>query len=246
MPELQELENVVQSTTDYDRFTILGANRRLNRPHVNKLKIALEENGNFTKSVPVLVNQRMEVIDGQHRLEACRELRLPVYYTVVSGLSIKDARNMNILQRNWRVSDYLESYVNEGLPAYIKLNQLVEDYGDVFGLSILILYANGKQYSGYGRDYRTGDLPDFDLEKARDRLDDLSQLRIIFPGFATKVMAVALLNIMNSPNYDQDRMVRCVSRKADTMKVYQLLTENMRQLEEVYNNRARVSRARLF
>ena len=37
---------------------------------------------------PILVNEKMEVIDGQHRLQAQKELNLPTYYIKNKGYDL--------------------------------------------------------------------------------------------------------------------------------------------------------------
>ena len=53
-------------TRDYDKFKLLEENRTVSKSHVNKLKIAIGDNPNIMRAQPILVNEDMEVIDGQH------------------------------------------------------------------------------------------------------------------------------------------------------------------------------------
>lgn len=240
---------VLPSTRQYSKFKLLSTNREVNMSHVRSLMKEFEDFGNITQVSPVLVTPRMEVIDGQHRLEAAKQLGLPVYYKQVEHLSIKDARRMNIAQKSWRSQDYLMSYVNEGRKPYQKLLMLVNDYAEYrFGYTTIQLYALGSYYGakGYNALFRSGDFPDFDLGVARERLDRLSELVDLNPDFAIKSLAVALLDIMASEHYDHQRMVHKVSKAPNEVRAYANVVDNKRMLENLYNADAKANRVRLF
>lgn len=240
MPTLQRnktsvIPNIVQETNNYKQFKVLGANRHLNASHVKNLKTSLEEYGNFTQSRPILVNERFEVIDGQHRLAALKELGLPVFFTVIPGLRVHDARLMNINQKNWTPVDYLESYAKEGRKAYVALNQLHEEYPDVT-LSSLIPYALGAYPHGIFADFRRGDYPEFNVDEAHQRLDMLQELQELNEVFKRKSVSLAVLQMIRNDKYDHGRMVKKVRQLSPEILPYQGIGNNLRQLEDVYNH----------
>ena len=50
----------------------------LDRKTVDKLKKSIKNQGLMN---PIMVNQKLEIIDGRHRLKACEELGVAVKYT---------------------------------------------------------------------------------------------------------------------------------------------------------------------
>lgn len=74
---------------------------------------------------PIIVNEKYEVIDGQHRLEAFRALAIPVDYIMVKGAGIEECRLLNRKQGNWTTLDYLKSYARGGNKNYIRLYDLM-------------------------------------------------------------------------------------------------------------------------
>ena len=72
---------VVKSTTKYKIFKKLLANREVTQTRVNNIIDSIQRVGYVTS--PIIVNEKMEIIDGQGRLEALQELNLPVeiHYT---------------------------------------------------------------------------------------------------------------------------------------------------------------------
>ena len=60
----------VFETRDYDQFKKLNGNRNINESQVDGIVHSILEVG--YQPVPILVNEFMEIIDGQHRLEAVK------------------------------------------------------------------------------------------------------------------------------------------------------------------------------
>lgn len=235
----------ILSTTNYDMFAILTANRDVVPAHVRRLVVEMESRGNFTENDPILVNEHFEVIDGQHRLAAVSQLGLPVFYRVIEGVNINDARAMNILHKSWTTHDYLNSYANEGRRAYRDLKRLVETYENT-PVTVILYFAYGSQNSGLGAKFRRGEFEMFDVSAAQDRLDKLTELAELTPAFNAKSMALAFLNALNVDNFDYDRLRNKVERLAQEIRPFQNVTDNLRQLENVYNDGNSVNRFRLF
>lgn len=238
----------IQSTTDYDQFRFLEANRVQYRGHVEKLKSAFEEIGNLTQVQPILVNDRHEIIDGQHRFTACKELGLPIFYTTVPGLGVHEARSMNILHRNWTSDDYARSYANSGDSSYQRYMKLREDYG--LSHSVLLAYINGvDNRKGIFSNFREGTLS-FTPEQEKDtrkRLDMLMEIEEYTHLARERGFAMAFLKALGSEQYDHSEMVRKISLHGHILRRYAILEDNLRQIEEVYNfGRREGNRVRLY
>lgn len=78
---INEKSNTVFRTKKYSQFKRLDSNRTVKTGRVNKIKQSIEKVG-YVQS-PIIVNEKMEVIDGQGRLEALKQLQIPVDYIVV-------------------------------------------------------------------------------------------------------------------------------------------------------------------
>ena len=83
--QVQEV-NKVYKTNDLSIFKQIGGNRVPNLQHIKRLSQSISVYG--MKCNPILVNEQMEVIDGQHRLAAAKEANSFVYFVVVKGLSL--------------------------------------------------------------------------------------------------------------------------------------------------------------
>jgi len=120
----------VLMTYDYSIFKKLKDNREENLLHIKRLVSSFNEQHLVT---PIIVNQNMQIIDGQHRLAAAIETGKPVYYIIVNGYGINEVTRLNTNQKNWNKIDYLNMYVSEGYKNYIELQKFMSEFPD-FGI----------------------------------------------------------------------------------------------------------------
>jgi hypothetical protein len=236
--------NVIQETLDYDMFSFIHNNREQSRGHIEALKKAFNEVGNLTRVQPILVNERYQVIDGQHRLIACQELGEPIYFTTVSGLTISDARNMNILHREWLPLDYAKSYALSGNENYQRFLSMLEDYE--VGFSNTLIFICGYQ-NGIYKDFRRGDFVMRDEEKARKLLKQYKEVLDTAEHKSNAKVARALYWIFSSDKYDHKRMLQKLSLNKTMLKGYNSVADYRTSLEEIYNYKVtEPNRVRLF
>lgn len=239
-------QNVVQSTMDYERFKLIGANRDVHRPTVNRIKRSIEQRGNLSQASPINVNERFEVIDGQHRLTALAELNLPVFFTVVPGLSIEDARQMNLLHKRWGSEDFLKTYAVEGRLPYIEFQKLKDAFDELpFSVVLAAVYAH-QSVKGQA-EFRKGELEMFDVDEVTARLDRLSALASVNPAFKTRAMAYAFFRAEQTDRFNYDRLYEKVVEKGAELWAFQSVVDNLRQLEALYNQNTNLqSRIRFY
>lgn len=121
----------VYETTDYSIFKMSDGenNRTIKEYGVKPLMRNIKTEG-YHYYEPIIVNENMEVIDGQHRLEACKRLGEPVLYGIQKDLTVNHAVKFNETRRNWNKLDYLNVYANAGNPVYIMIRDLYEKHKD--------------------------------------------------------------------------------------------------------------------
>lgn len=116
----------IQRTKDYSQFKRMEGNREVTARRAAKIRKSIEKVGYIPN--PIIVNEYLEVIDGQGRLEALKNLGLPVLYIVVPGLTLKDCVSMNVNSTQWGVKDYIMSFAETGNVNYKRLLNLIETY----------------------------------------------------------------------------------------------------------------------
>ena len=115
------------TTTDYSIFKRLPGNRDVSDIRVNKIQESIQTIG--WVSNPIIVNENMEVIDGQGRLEALKRMLMPVEYCVIPGANIRHCRVMNDVNTPWYSKEYIRSFAETGDEGYKLLWQLMDQFG---------------------------------------------------------------------------------------------------------------------
>lgn len=116
----------VKETRNYDQFTIGDFNRGIKPGNLKKLDKSVQRVG-WLKH-PIMVNENMEIIDGQHRFVYAKEHNLPVYYIVIGGLGKEDCVTMNNIRMAWNLADYINFYAKQGIDNYVILKNIIEKY----------------------------------------------------------------------------------------------------------------------
>lgn len=235
--------DVIQ-TTDYSVFHTLQANRPVSETHVRSIIKSIEDDGSWLLDEPILVNEDMEVVDGQHRLAAHKQLDLPIYYTVATGIGVERAHAMNKIRRNWTILDWAESYANDGNLNYQRWLKLLEE-NDTWTPAILIAACDDKPLrKGLHGEFRGGELqlPEDYIPVVQSRMNNLDELAELAPSFVTTTAARYVLQIFTHPKYDQERMatrMQEVGPDAFTPTTY--VGSILAQMERVYNRGADLS-----
>lgn len=139
----------IHRTREYNRFKILDFNRDIDLNHLYHLKELIRKE-NLLKFHPIVINDSFEVIDGQHRLMAARDLALDIYY-IQGDVSYNHVLNTNVLQMNTSLKDVIKFYSKRGNVDYIDLERSVKDLGVSPRAVIALLGVNfDGGYSGDG------------------------------------------------------------------------------------------------
>lgn len=123
---------VVYETSYLEQFKHLDNNREI-KLRAEKVKKSIEKHGWINQ--PILCNEKMEVVDGQARLQACKELGISISYIVIEGLGINECRVLNSINSNWNINDYIDSYA-ETSTDYKYIKELVEKIEREIGKNI--------------------------------------------------------------------------------------------------------------
>lgn len=130
--------NKILTTTDYDMFRKISNRKITENP---KLEEELLSEG---QRQPILVNGKMEVIDGQHRLYYLRKHRKPVRFIIDPTANFKTVISMNTSAVNWALQDYVYSFSLEGDPEFIKLAKFLEE-NELLSDRMVIIAGSGRR-----------------------------------------------------------------------------------------------------
>src|SRR5580693_9488423 len=102
----------MEKTKNYELFLKHDSNRELVENNVTKIMKSIETR-NLLEFRPILVNEKMQIIDGQHRLEAAKRLGIEVYYQIMKKPPAETMLLLNTNQKRWTTNDYLNYFCEE-------------------------------------------------------------------------------------------------------------------------------------
>lgn len=225
----------LKETMDYDKFRFIKGNRNVSHPHIKSLAKAME-NDDLHEYDPIIVNEKFEVIDGQHRLIARKLLNKKVCYIVVpkngrSDLSI--IQNLNSHQKNWTNEDSLRSYCMLGLPNYLLVNQFIETFG--FPLSTSLAILSFKKSDNGNKGFRDGSFKIEDINKSSEIAKKIIEYGNFYPGFRRRSFVIACIKMFHVKQFSQKRMIEKMQYQSKKIVDCTDINVYLRLLEELYN-----------
>lgn len=227
----------IYTTTDYEQFNRLKGNRDVTNKRVAIIKESIAQVGYISN--PIIVNEGLEVIDGQGRLEALKQLGMPVEFRIVKGLGINECRAMNLKPTGWSISDFVKSYAEYGNENYIRFKDIADRYG--FGYTLVYSLAKNNVYGGRAVQ---GDLRDGTLfldETTAKKLEEICAYLVEFKEVQNKVggrkdlFFGAIGWIALQEGVDRERLRVSVVQQANSISPAAQTEPTLKELSEVYN-----------
>lgn len=194
--------NIVYVTRNYQMFNFSKFNRNV---FLSPEFLKQAELGFIS---PIIVNENMTVIDGQHRLSACQQLGLPVEYIIKEGLDEDDIVRMNTVQRPWKLINYIEAYANEGKEEYVKLLNLINTKDYYQSVAVIAQIAcNANAPRGMIKDIQEGN---FKFHNYNKTVEFLAYLRLFKQK--TRIpyrsnLSRALYTLFTYQNINMDKLI---------------------------------------
>lgn len=227
----------VYTTKDYSIFKRLTGNRDIPESRISKIVESIQTIG-WVRN-PIIVNEKMEVIDGQGRLTALQRLKMPVEYIIAEGAGNKECIYMNMNMVNWKLPDFIKSYAEQGNENYQRLLSLMERYanGNLDIISTAVYRVSRSKH----REIKQGILQLTEdqyraavprLEYIKPLLDNLDSKKL--PGSIVTLMQT-LIYYYDYPEVDKERLTYSVEKYIYNSTPWVLNTDCEREVENVYN-----------
>jgi hypothetical protein len=226
--------NEVYSTKDYNKFKFRGDNRIVKETHVKGLienmKLRGWEPGSY-----VVINERGEVIDGQHRVKAAIQVGIPVLYTIEKKAGFETIRNLNRNQKNWAITDHIHGFVEENNPHYIKLNNFIKEYKELKVTECMMLCKNS--FTSVSREeFESGNFMTRDMGKARQWADFIMSLKPFFKGYNRSIFVRAIVKVLSKkPEFKFDKFLHKVQLRPNLITMCGTVEQYISMIEELYN-----------
>lgn len=230
--------NKVQQTTNYNLFRPLPGNRPVDPRRVEKLIKSIASIGQL---IPIIVNEKYEIVDGQARFAALQALKLPVVYIMIPGYGHKECVEMNSSQTGWGAAAYIKSFADLGNTAYIYLLSLTREYK--VPMNVIISAANSnvnKRMGPLGIKDGTFQMSAKEYDSAREVLDYINQFVPEISKLKGRLEYYYMALIVcyrNIPEVNKLKLLENVRAYGHKLGAVADIDSAMGQLEQVYNYR---------
>jgi hypothetical protein len=226
--------NQVHTTKDYFLFKSIDGNRNKNLLHINRLKKSMQECYLFTV---IIVNEKYEIIDGQHRFDVIEELKLPLNYIICKGYGLNEVHRLNTNSKTWNADDYLEGYCRLGYIDYIKYKQFKDKYD--FGHNECIRLLGGSTNGNTTKYFYAGKFTIKNYNEA-DRIANLLNLfQTYYKGYKRRSFVNAIITLLNNPNFEFTELMIKLKSQPTALQDCNDVSSYIALIEEIYNYRRR-------
>ncbi len=227
----------MQTTQDFRKFNLLSFNRNLNRNHINKIKELITKNG-YLEGFPIIVDENYNIIDGQHRFVACKEMGVAFNYVIQKDFKNEMLISLNTSQRNWSFEDYINYYANQGNQNYISLKDFSKKNSLKYSIS-LIFILNAVTGGFEHNRVKNGmlEIKDIQIKVAQERFDVINEVIKMMRLPMNDRLIRALLTANKESNFKFDTFVQKLLYQRD--KVYRCshTAGYLTMIENIYNNK---------
>lgn len=229
---------MVFQSDDYNKFHMIRGNRSLDMNKIKKIMADIDRGTNLLKFCPILCiekNNKLEIVDGQHRFMVAKKIKSPVFYIMSETLSLYDIARMNSNQEKWKAVDFINCYKELGNKHYICLEEFLKKYP---GLSITVaisLLNQGKVLMGgfnnYMDKFHRGEFEIVHLAMAENLLNKVNAF-----DFADKYQRNflhAILKVIDAGVYDADMLVAKVNENISMLQPQDHWRKYLTAMEEI-------------
>lgn len=235
--EEREKTYSVYVTKDYSIFKRLIGNRDIPESRISKIVESIQTIGWVHN--PIIVNEKMEVIDGQGRLTALQRLKMPIEYIIAEGAGNKECIYMNMNMVNWKLPDFIKSYAEQGNENYQRLLSLMQRYAN--GNLDIISTAVYRLSKSKHRDIKQGTLQ-LTEDQYRAAIPRLEYIKPILEEIDDKKLPGSMVTLMQTliyyydyPEVDKNRLRYSVEKNIYNATPWVLNTDCEREVENCYN-----------
>jgi len=231
----KESEVKIYISTEYDEFILSEYNR--DPGHYKKVMESIKEN-DYTRYQPILVSSSMEIVDGQNRFLACKELGLPIHFIVSQDIHIFAAADINKASKNWNAMDYARHYSARGKESYTRLLELCHKYDQ----RISVVGAFGKIASGAKSHSDNIKKGKFEFRDDID-VDAFFVHMLIFDNFypfsKREKFVKAMLKLYVHPDYDAEKMANKLKYNSGVVHEQPRVDMMTEEMLNLYNYKSR-------
>ena len=238
-------KNRVFVTRDYGLFGHITGNRSVTtgraQNNISSIMNSMEKN---CLPLPILVRTDMSIVEGQHRLEALKRLKLPVPYIITTqDVSVEDIQRINNISNNWNTDDFLNSNMGiekEKYPGnyHLKPYHLYEFFKKKYKFSHrnnLQMLCPTNKVKEMELDFKKGRLKIYSLQNAQDKADYITSFKVYIKEYRNRNFVTAFLYVMKHPRFSRRTWLRKMSQNSRKIVHCTNAKDYVEVINEVYN-----------
>lgn len=231
------MEPKLVKTTNYKQFVKMKGNRDIDPGNIWSLRQSIMAKNLL--SIPIVVNDKMEVVDGQHRLTIAEELKLPLYYLKLPGLTIDDVIRLNSYGKKWAFMDYVNTHAAYGRKQYVRIKEYISMLGNFPPSNVIFLV--GKYPRGNRRPFKDGTIELLDHERCIELVSQINEIATYtVPGVVnSKRYARTISQFVRREGYDHERFIERLKLSGKGIGYRGTESDYTRQFEDIYAGRYR-------
>ena len=235
-------KSIVTSTKLYDELKFFDFNRPTNEKHVNELVDSIRRFGNVSSGIVVetdIFTGKMVkyVIDGQHRLLACKKTGEEFHYFTVTVTCIEDViyliAKMNSTSKNWSLVQYMRTWASLKAPDYVLLNTLAQN--TKLPLGLLLEAVTGRDSKTAAQALRSGTLVALDHKMVKRLVSRIVEIKKTGVLMNSARLYMGLARVMRHEAYNHEGFMKILP----SLRTYNFsylpteIEEQFRQIAEI-------------
>ena len=233
--EFKREHSTVYTTNKYDMFSFIEENRPVRDAHLDNIRdsIAIKQ-----LPVPIVVDKEYRICDGQHRFEACKELKKPIYYIQVPKMTIEDIQRLNADTKTWTMDDFLHSFCKKNRSEYIKYREFKEKYGFNHSECLVLLsgWKRENKKKTINQNFKDGNFKVIDYGSAVSAADRITKIKKYFKQYKTRWFVSAMLKCFKKSEYDHSKFLKKLSSQSAKMMKQADTDSYLINIETIYNH----------
>jgi len=228
-----EVRGKVYQTYNYNLFTFVKGNREPNQAWINKL--AEKMKAGFI-DVPIVVNSKYQILDGQHRYFACMQLEKPITFYVSDDAEDLHVAHINADSKKFTTTNYMDFFAIRGNQHYKYVKYLAEKKNLGTEVAILALSRRCTRSSTMMEDFKAGYFKVVDFGWAEQFADHYNELiDLIGKKARTRVFLNVFLIFYKHPEFEFKRFLHAVKTNLGSIDKCTDRYSTIRTLEYIYN-----------
>jgi hypothetical protein len=223
----------IYQTTNYSMFNYRVDNRPVNQSNINAIAKSIE---NMGQKHPISVDFNFNVQDGQHRLEACKKLNIPVKYIMdIDDMDTNQIAELQSTTRSWKTKDYAHGFSNDN-ENYAWYNKFCSEYPEFSHTCTLVLLSDKTERNTVIEDsFKTGGFKVKSIVKAREMAEILRSMSPYYKSYNKRGFVFAILKMKENKNFDLKRLLRKLPKRCKELLDFSKTEDYIDTLQDIYN-----------